>query len=103
MVQSIFSVFGSAFRDPSTGILFNNRMQGFTNQVSLSEQRGAGKRPAQYAVPGSGTADETGEVCSGEPGRHQPNAHERAGDQPIARRRFGYSDRRRSPAPVHDA
>ena len=32
LVQSVFNVFGSMVLDPATGILFNNRMQGFTHR-----------------------------------------------------------------------
>ena len=40
VVQSVFSVFGSYFRDPATGILFNNRMAGFTAVPGLPGMSG---------------------------------------------------------------
>jgi len=51
VVQSVFSVFGSAFLEPSTGILFNNRMQGFTHRPGLANSVGPGKRPAHTLCP----------------------------------------------------
>jgi gamma-glutamyltranspeptidase/glutathione hydrolase len=51
MVQSVFSVFGSAFRDPGTGILFNNRMSGFTHVPDRPNSVAPGKRPAHTLCP----------------------------------------------------
>jgi len=51
MVQSIFSVFGSAFLDPGTGVLFNNRMQGFTHRPDRPNSVAPGKRPAHTLCP----------------------------------------------------
>jgi gamma-glutamyltranspeptidase/glutathione hydrolase len=51
MVQSIFAVFGSAFLDPSTGILFNNRMSGFTHHPDRANSVAPGKRPAHTLCP----------------------------------------------------
>jgi gamma-glutamyltranspeptidase/glutathione hydrolase len=51
VVQSIFAVFGSAFRDPGTGILFNNRMAGFTNKPGQANTVAPGKRPAHTLCP----------------------------------------------------
>jgi gamma-glutamyltranspeptidase/glutathione hydrolase len=51
VVQSVFSVFGSAFLEPETGILFNNRMQGFTHRPGLPNTVGAHKRPAHTLCP----------------------------------------------------
>jgi gamma-glutamyltranspeptidase/glutathione hydrolase len=51
MVQSVFSVFGSAFRDPGTGILFNNRMSGFTHKPGGINTVAPGKRPAHTLCP----------------------------------------------------
>ena len=51
MVQSVFSVFGSYFRDPGTGILFNNRMAGFTAAPGLPNTVAPGKRPAHTLCP----------------------------------------------------
>lgn len=51
MVQSVFSVFGSAFLDPGTGILFNNRMQGFTHHAHRVNSVAPGKRPAHTLCP----------------------------------------------------
>jgi len=51
VVQSVFSVFGSMFRDPATGILFNNRMSGFTHEPGKPNSVAAGKRPAHTLCP----------------------------------------------------
>lgn len=51
VVQSIFSVFGSMFRDPGTGILFNNRMSGFTHVQGEANSVAPGKRPAHTLCP----------------------------------------------------
>jgi gamma-glutamyltranspeptidase len=51
VVQSIFSVFGSAFMDPGTGVLFNNRMSGFTHLADKPNTVAPGKRPAHTLCP----------------------------------------------------
>ncbi len=51
VVQSVFNVFGSAFLDPGTGIIFNNRMQGFTHLPGRPNSVGPGKRPAHTLCP----------------------------------------------------
>lgn len=51
VVQSIFSVFGSVFLDPGTGILFNNRMSGFTHRPDMPNTVAPGKRPAHTLCP----------------------------------------------------
>jgi gamma-glutamyltranspeptidase/glutathione hydrolase len=51
VVQSVFSVFGSFFRDPGTGILFNNRMSGFTAAPGEVNSVAPGKRPAHTLCP----------------------------------------------------
>ena len=51
MVQSVFNVFGSMALDPRTGILFNNRMQGFTQRPGHANTIGPGKRPAHTLCP----------------------------------------------------
>jgi gamma-glutamyltranspeptidase/glutathione hydrolase len=51
VVQSVFSVFGSFFRDPGTGILFNNRMSGFTATPGEANTVAPGKRPAHTLCP----------------------------------------------------
>jgi gamma-glutamyltranspeptidase len=51
VVQSVFSVFGSHFRDPATGILFNNRMAGFTATPGQPNTVAPGKRPAHTLCP----------------------------------------------------
>ena len=43
MVQSVFNVFGSMVLDPETGILFNNRMQGFTHRAGQPNSVGPGR------------------------------------------------------------
>jgi gamma-glutamyltranspeptidase/glutathione hydrolase len=57
LVQSIFNVFGSAFLDPATGILFNNRMQGFTHKSGKANSVAPGKRPAHTLCPVMVTRD----------------------------------------------
>jgi gamma-glutamyltranspeptidase len=51
VVQSVFSVFGSYFRDPTTGILFNNRMAGFSATPGQANTVAPGKRPAHTLCP----------------------------------------------------
>ena len=51
VVQSVFGVFGSFFRDPGTGILFNNRMAGFTHAPGKPNTVAPGKRPAHTLCP----------------------------------------------------
>jgi gamma-glutamyltranspeptidase len=51
LVQSVFNVFGSMFLDPGTGILFNNRMQGFTHRPGEPNSVGPGRRPAHTLCP----------------------------------------------------
>jgi len=51
VVQSVFNVFGSAFLEPATGIIFNNRMQGFTHRPGRPNSVGPGKRPAHTLSP----------------------------------------------------
>jgi gamma-glutamyltranspeptidase/glutathione hydrolase len=50
-VQSVFNVFGSMFLDPGTGILYNNRMQGFTHRAGNANSVGPGRRPAHTLCP----------------------------------------------------
>ena len=51
LVQSIFNVFGAGLLDPETGILFNNRMQGFTHEPGKPNSVAPGKRPAHTLCP----------------------------------------------------
>ena len=51
LVQSVFNVFGSMVLDPDTGILFNNRMQGFTHREGRPNSVGPGRRPAHTLCP----------------------------------------------------
>ena len=85
MVQSIFAVFGSAFLDdPSTGILFNNRMSGIYHHPDRANSVAPGKPPGAHTMPGSRPARWPGAVRLGEPGRHQPNPHQCSGHHSIA-------------------
>jgi gamma-glutamyltranspeptidase len=47
----VFNVFGSMMLDPGTGILFNNRMQGFTHRGGKPNSVGPGRRPAHTLCP----------------------------------------------------
>ena len=51
VVQSVFHVFGSAFLDPGTGILLNNRMLGFSTDKTHRNVVAPGKRPAHTLNP----------------------------------------------------
>jgi gamma-glutamyltranspeptidase len=51
LVQSVFNVFGSMVLDPGTGILFNNRMQGFTRRPDKPNSVRPGRRPAHTLCP----------------------------------------------------
>ncbi len=51
VVQSVFNVFGAVLLDPQTGILFNNRMQGFTHKPGHPNSVAPGKRPAHTLCP----------------------------------------------------
>ncbi|HEX5278992.1 MAG TPA: gamma-glutamyltransferase family protein [Micropepsaceae bacterium] len=51
LVQSIFNVFGAMLLDPATGILFNNRMHGFSHDPASANVVAPGKRPAHTLCP----------------------------------------------------
>jgi gamma-glutamyltranspeptidase/glutathione hydrolase len=51
LVQSVFNVFGAMCLDSGTGILFNNRMQGFTHRAGEPNRVGPGRRPAHTLCP----------------------------------------------------
>jgi gamma-glutamyltranspeptidase len=51
VVQSVFHVFGSAFLDPGTGILLNNRMTGFDTDPDHRNAVAPGKRPSHTLNP----------------------------------------------------
>ena len=51
VVQSVFNVFGGAFLEPQSGILFNNRMQGFSHRPGRPNSVAPGKRPAHTLCP----------------------------------------------------
>jgi gamma-glutamyltranspeptidase/glutathione hydrolase len=51
LAQSIFNVFGAMVLDPATGILFNNRMHGFTNDPRKPNVVAPGKRPSHTLCP----------------------------------------------------
>jgi gamma-glutamyltranspeptidase len=51
VVQSIYNVFGSCFLEPRTGILFNNRMQGFSPKPGRANTLVPGTRPAHTLCP----------------------------------------------------
>ena len=51
VVQSVFNVFGSAFLEPKTGIIFNNRMQSFSHRPGQPTSVGPGKRPPHTLCP----------------------------------------------------
>jgi len=51
VVQSVFHVFGSAFLDPGTGVLLNNRMMGFTHLPDRPRTVTPGRRPPHTLNP----------------------------------------------------
>jgi gamma-glutamyltranspeptidase/glutathione hydrolase len=51
LVQSVFNVFGAGVLEPSTGILLNNRMQGFMHKPGKANSVGPNKRPAHTLCP----------------------------------------------------
>ena len=51
IVQSVFHVFGSAFLDPGTGILLNNRMTGFVTNPEHRNVVAPGKKPSHTLNP----------------------------------------------------
>ncbi|MEE8334218.1 MAG: gamma-glutamyltransferase, partial [Alphaproteobacteria bacterium] len=51
VVQSVFHVFGSAFLDPGTGILLNNRMTGFVTDPEHRNVVAPGKKPSHTLNP----------------------------------------------------
>ena len=61
LVQSIFLVFGSGIVDPASGILFQNRMIGFTPEAGHPNEVAPQKRPAHTLCP-SMTFDSNGHI-----------------------------------------
>jgi gamma-glutamyltranspeptidase len=51
LVQSVFNVFGACLLDHETGILFNNRMQGFTHEPGKANSVAPHKRPRHTLCP----------------------------------------------------
>ena len=51
VVQSVFHVFGSAFMDPGTGILMNNRMTGFRTDPADKRKVAPRRRPPHTLNP----------------------------------------------------
>lgn len=51
IVQSVFHVFGSQFLEPRTGVIFNNRMNGFTCEPGKLGCVGPGLRPPHTLCP----------------------------------------------------
>lgn len=51
IVQSVFQLFGSAVADPDTGVVFNDRMLGFTLEAGHPNSAAPGKRPAHTLNP----------------------------------------------------
>jgi len=51
LVQSIFNVFGAMLLDPATGILFNNRMHGFSTDPRSANVVAPGKRVSHTLCP----------------------------------------------------
>jgi gamma-glutamyltranspeptidase/glutathione hydrolase len=51
VVQSVFHVFGSAFLDPATGVLMNNRMTGFSTDPKHASAVAPNKRPSHTLNP----------------------------------------------------
>jgi gamma-glutamyltranspeptidase len=51
LVQSVFTLFGSAVADTETGIVLHNRMLGFTNRPGEPNSLAPGKRPAHTLNP----------------------------------------------------
>jgi gamma-glutamyltranspeptidase/glutathione hydrolase len=51
LVQSVFNVFGAMLLDPATGILFNNRMHGFTVDPRSANAVAPGKRVSHTLCP----------------------------------------------------
>ena len=68
LVQSIFSVFGSGLYDPDTGLVFNNRMIGFTTEPGHPNQVGPRKRPAHTLCPAMVFRDGRLRLALGTPG-----------------------------------
>jgi gamma-glutamyltranspeptidase/glutathione hydrolase len=51
LVQSVFNVFGAMLLDSATGILFNNRMHGFSHDPRHPNVVAPGKRPSHTLCP----------------------------------------------------
>jgi gamma-glutamyltranspeptidase len=51
LVQSVFNVFGAMLLDPASGILFNNRMHGFTHHPGKPNVVAPGKRVSHTLCP----------------------------------------------------
>ncbi len=80
LIQSVFSGWGSGVLAPGTGVLFNNRMRGFTLEEGHRNELAGAKRPMHtlhsYLVttaPVPGAVAEEGELVAagGTPGAHR--------------------------------
>jgi len=60
-INSLFSHYGSALTEPETGILLQNRGQGFTLEAGHPNAIGPGKRPLHTLIPGMVTR--AGRTC----------------------------------------
>ena len=83
VVQSVFHVFGSAFLDPGTGILMNNRMTGFRVDPRRPAQGRAAPAPAAYAESRDGVPEWPAEISDDDARRARSDALDGPGaDEP---------------------
>jgi gamma-glutamyltranspeptidase len=68
LMQSVYTVFGSAFVEPNTGVLLNNRLAGFSFRPGSPNAPEAGKRPMHNMTPCIATSAGDLRLVFGTPG-----------------------------------
>ncbi len=64
-INTLFHGFGSGLMEPQTGVLFQNRGQGFSLQAEHPNAIAPGKRPLHTIIPGMVAEDDKIQLCYG--------------------------------------